>query len=130
MGLAERAWKGCNVGMMEMTARQLGERLRAPERLILLDVREPHEREFARIPAPPSVADLHIRMTEITSRVAELRGAVDDEAAPIVVYCHHGVRSAHVAEWLRRQGFAEVWNLEGGIDAYSVEVDPGLARYI
>ena len=49
--------------------------------------------------------------------------------AEIVVYCHHGMRSAAAAEWLRDQGFAKVRNLEGGVDRWSIEVDSTQRRY-
>jgi rhodanese-related sulfurtransferase len=47
----------------------------------------------------------------------------------LVVVCHHGVRSMNVTAWLRRQGFEKAQSLRGGIDAWSVEVDPAVARY-
>jgi rhodanese-related sulfurtransferase len=47
----------------------------------------------------------------------------------LVVVCHHGVRSMNVTTWLRRQGFEKAQSLRGGIDAWSVEVDPKVARY-
>jgi rhodanese-related sulfurtransferase len=47
----------------------------------------------------------------------------------IVVHCHHGGRSARVTSWLRQQGFANVQNMTGGIDAWSLEVDPQVPRY-
>jgi rhodanese-related sulfurtransferase len=52
-----------------------------------------------------------------------------DRDAELVVYCHHGMRSAAAATWLRDQGFTRVRNLVGGIDHWSLEVDPSLRRY-
>lgn len=98
------------------------------ERLALLDVREPHERRFVAIPAGPGVLDIHIPLAAIPARLDELRAAVGD--LPLIVYCHHGVRSLMAAHWLAGQGFPGPINLEGGIDAWSVEADPGLPRYI
>jgi adenylyltransferase/sulfurtransferase len=49
--------------------------------------------------------------------------------ADIVVYCHHGMRSAAAVEWLRDQGFARVRNLVGGIDRWSLDIDPTMRRY-
>jgi rhodanese-related sulfurtransferase len=46
-----------------------------------------------------------------------------------VVYCHHGMRSAAAADWLREQGFTRVRNLTGGIDRWSLDVDPATRRY-
>ena len=57
-------------------------------------------------------------------RLAEL-----DPAQPVVCICHHGARSAQVVAFLERQGFAAVYNLAGGVDAWSGEVDPAVPRY-
>jgi rhodanese-related sulfurtransferase len=99
---------------------ELAERLRAPNsRVVLLDVREPDEREAARI--EPS---LHIPMYDVPRRVKEI--PADRE---VVVYCHSGSRSMMVAGYLEGQGFVGVGNLTGGIDAWSRKVDPSVPRY-
>lgn len=86
----------------------------------LVDVREPWERETARIEG-----SLSIPMNEIPARAAgEL-----NPSERLLVLCHHGVRSMNVAVWLRRQGFAQAQSLRGGIDAWSLEVDRALPRY-
>lgn len=85
----------------------------------LLDVREPAE--LAIVSIPGSVA---IPMREIPGRLPEL-----DRDRPIVVMCHSGVRSRHVAAFLLANGFEQVFNLDGGIDAWSTDVDPELPRY-
>jgi rhodanese-related sulfurtransferase len=90
-----------------------------PTGVVLLDVREPYEREIARI--EPSI---HIPMGEIAGRTDEL-----PKDREIVVYCHGGVRSAMVAGYLEAKGFSPVSNLSGGIDAWSVRVDPKVPRY-
>jgi rhodanese-related sulfurtransferase len=100
----------------EEVARRLKER---PGHVVLLDVREPYERELANI--EPS---LHIPMSEVPERVGEI-----PKDREIVVYCHSGARSAMVAGFLASRGFRSVANLDGGIDAWSVEVDPGVPRY-
>ena len=86
---------------------------------ILLDVREPWERETARI--EPS---LHIPMGDIPSRVQDI-----DPDDRIVVYCHHGVRSMNVTAWLRQQGFEKAQSMTGGIDRWSRFVDPKVPLY-
>jgi rhodanese-related sulfurtransferase len=109
---------------------ELLRRLRAGERPILLDVREADERTFCRIAAPPGLADLHFPLSTLAAHAAELDEALGPEPrAPIVVYCHHGVRSMMVASWLNRRGLGGVENLDGGIDAWSVEADPSVRRY-
>ena len=86
---------------------------------IFIDVREPWEH------AHVSVADaLHIPMQTIPARPAEL-----DPARAHVLMCHHGMRSYRVAEYLQQAGFARLYNLDGGIDAWALEVDPSLPRY-
>lgn len=88
-------------------------------RIVLLDVREPEEVALVRLPGA-----LHIPMSEIPGRLHEL-----DPDADMVVYCHHGIRSANVAGFLRQRDFENVANLSGGIDAWAQTVDPSLPRY-
>jgi rhodanese-related sulfurtransferase len=111
----------------ELAPRELQERLVSGESLTLLDVREPRERAFCAIPVPSAAINLHIPMREIPSHVDELQEAVS--RGPLVLYCHHGVRSRSVAEWLAGRGLSGLFNLQGGIDAWSVEVDPRVPRY-
>lgn len=65
-------------------------------------------------------------MSEIAERVGELDGVKDQH---VVVYCHHGGRSLRVAGFLRQHGFAKAQSMAGGIDQWSVQVDPSLPRY-
>jgi adenylyltransferase/sulfurtransferase len=102
----------------EITASELKRRLDAGDAPAVLDVREPWEHELGAIPEARLIP-----MDELEWRVGEL-----DPEREVVVYCHHGQRSAAVVQWLRRQGFPAV-NLAGGIDGWAVEVDPTLARY-
>ena len=91
--------------------------------LVFLDVREPWEVARASIDVPGTTRRF-VPMREIPARVGEL-----DPAQPVVCICRHGARSAQVVAFLERAGFASVYNLAGGIDAWSREVDPGVARY-
>lgn len=90
---------------------------------LLLDVREPWEFEAAAIRLP-GTRTLNMPMNQVPRRVAEL-----DPAQPILCICHHGMRSAQVVAFLERAGFDSVYNLAGGIDAWSVQVDPAVPRY-
>ena len=90
-----------------------------PDSLVLLDVREPYERQMASI-----VPSLHIPMNEVPDRLGEI-----PRDRQVVVYCHSGVRSSMVAAFLETSGFESVANLSGGIDAWSVRVDPKVPRY-
>jgi rhodanese-related sulfurtransferase len=103
----------------QLSPTQLKQRLDAGQPLVLLDVREPEEVALVRLNG-----SRHIPMGDIPGRVHEL-----DPDADIVVYCHHGIRSASVAAFLKQRDFASVANLSGGIDAWSLTVDPALPRY-
>lgn len=91
--------------------------------LLLLDVREPWEVALARVDLP-GVARLDMPMHTVPARVAEL-----DPSQPVVCICHHGGRSAQVVAFLQRQGHARVYNLAGGVDAWSTQVDRDVPRY-
>lgn len=90
---------------------------------LLLDVREHVEFAHAAIRLE-GTRTLHIPMNEVPARLAEL-----DPAQPVLCVCHHGMRSAQVAMYLERAGFAAVYNLAGGIDAWSRQIDPTVPRY-
>jgi rhodanese-related sulfurtransferase len=85
----------------------------------LLDVREPWEVALCTI-----AGSITIPMGEVPARADEL-----DPERPLVCVCHHGMRSLQVALFLDRRGFAQTWNLTGGIDAWAREVDPSCATY-
>ena len=90
---------------------------------MVLDVREPWEIETASVKAEGFELKL-MAMGEVPKRWHEL-----DPSRPIACLCHHGMRSLQVARYLQQQGFAEVVNLQGGIDAWSSTVDPTVPRY-
>lgn len=93
----------------------------------MLDVREPFERELCAISVPETSEDLYIAMNTIPGRIDEVREAC--ALGRMVVYCHHGVRSRMVVDWLSGNGLSGVANLEGGIAAWSETVDPTVRRY-
>ncbi len=86
---------------------------------VLLDVREPHELAICQIDGSQSIP-----MRSVPGRIAEI-----SRDQRILVLCHHGGRSMQVTQYLRANGYENVSNIAGGIDAWSQEVDPGLARY-
>ncbi len=90
---------------------------------LLLDVREPWETALARVPQGRAAA-LDVPMMQIPRRLADI-----DRSRPVVCICHHGVRSAQVVAFLLQQGWPSVYNLTGGIDAWSLEVDATVPRY-
>ena len=94
---------------------------------VVLDVREPWELQTASV-TEEGFRLVHIPMREVPARLTELQG--DGEAdLPIACLCHHGMRSQQVANYLLQNGFSGVVNLQGGIDAWSAELDPGVPRY-
>jgi len=103
----------------EIAPAALAMRLARGDALRVIDVREPWEHAIA-----------HLEHAELVpmQQVPTAHHAWDRRAT-YVVYCHHGMRSAMVADYLRAAGFGQVLNLAGGIDRWSVEVDPSVARY-
>jgi len=94
-----------------------------PDELQLIDVREPWEVEKAAIPGCIVLP---------LSQFGQWEGQIHDHldpAAETIVLCHHGIRSAQMCQWLATQGFTQVKNLVGGIDAYSMQVDNSVPRY-
>jgi rhodanese-related sulfurtransferase len=89
--------------------------------VLLLDCRTAEEYAIAKIEG-----SVLIPMQEIGERLAELEPWRDK---PIIVHCHHGVRSLRVTHFLREKGFSQAQSMKGGIDAWSVEVDPSVPRY-
>jgi len=105
--------------MNDITVEELARWRESGKTFILLDVREPDELESAALPGV-----LHIPMRDVPARAGEI-----DREADIAVICHMGGRSARVAQFLRSQGYSNVVNVEGGIDAYSERVDDSVPRY-
>jgi rhodanese-related sulfurtransferase len=95
--------------------------LDAPDAPRLIDVREQEEWEICRLPGA--------ELLPLSRFAEEFSGTLRDPSEKLLIYCHHGMRSAHAAQFLKRQGYSDVVNLAGGIDAWSVEVDPAVRRY-
>ena len=106
--------------IQQITANQLATRQDAGERFYLLDVRTPAEHAIAALPASKLIP-----LNELAARFSEIQVPEGDT---LVVYCHHGIRSMHAGLFLAQRGFTPL-SLEGGIEAWSIEVDPGVPRY-
>lgn len=102
-----------------ITPRELKERLDTGAPLCLLDVREEWENSLAKLEG-----SVLIPLGTLPQSLNKL-----DRNAEIVAYCHHGMRSADATGFLLQQGFTNVKNLVGGIDAWSIQVDPNVPRY-
>jgi rhodanese-related sulfurtransferase len=108
-----------------VSAPDLQARLLGGEAIQLVDVREPAELERAALAYPV----VHLPLSRSEEWVSRIDGLMDRNR-PVVVLCHAGVRSWQFACWLMEtQRFTDVWNLQGGIEAWSVEVDPSVPRY-
>jgi rhodanese-related sulfurtransferase len=104
---------------MEITPAEMKERLDRGENFLLVDVREPWEHELCRIEGAKLIP-----MGSIPTNLQALD--VDED---VVCYCHHGMRSMDVAVWLRGQGVQRAKSLAGGIERWSLEIDPRVPRY-
>jgi rhodanese-related sulfurtransferase len=107
-----------NNGIPEITPKDLKARLDKGDDLFILDVREPHEYQ---------ICNLHghlIPLGELPNRVNEL-----DSSREIVAHCRSGARSGKAVEFLQQLGFKKIWNLKGGILAWSDQVDPSVPKY-
>jgi rhodanese-related sulfurtransferase len=94
-----------------------------PGRPLVLDVREPWEVQVASV-KPQDFDLVAIPMNQIPGRLGEL-----PQDRPIACLCHHGTRSQRVAQFLEQQGYTDVANIAGGIDAWTRERDPAVPRY-
>jgi rhodanese-related sulfurtransferase len=108
-------WAIINITPLELKAR-----LDAGEKIRLVDVREPDEWAIARLPE----AEL-IPLGEFQQRALDELSPEE----PLVLYCHHGMRSGRAQDYLKMQGYANVLNLAGGIDAWALQIDPAMKRY-
>ena len=108
----------------EITVRELARQIAEnAESLQLIDVREPEETSLA------FIEGFTILPLSQFSQWSETITTRFDPEAETIVLCHHGIRSAQMCQWLLSQGFSNVKNVAGGIDAYSVMVDRNIPRY-
>lgn len=103
----------------ELSAKEAAARLAQQPELCLIDVREDFEREICSLPGSQ----------QLTEALAETMLRDWPRERQILFICHHGFRSRAVMEYFLQQGFAQVYNLTGGIDAWARDIDPSLARY-
>jgi rhodanese-related sulfurtransferase len=112
----------------ELTPAEIAEHLARGDDFILLDVRERYELAAASLNSHADVATVPV--SDIIRRgPAALPPAAQDTRAEIVLFCHHGIRSAQVGAWLLQNGWTNVSHMEGGIDAYARDVDPSVGFY-
>jgi rhodanese-related sulfurtransferase len=111
----------------EITVTELGAKLKSDEEFILLDVRELSELERAK------VTDSRLEVVPMSrlggEGVAALSESARSQDIPVYVFCHHGNRSMQVTMWLVQQGYKNVFNVSGGINAYAGKVDSSVGLY-
>lgn len=90
-----------------------------PAAVLLIDVREPFERDICKIDGAEAIP-----MRQIPENLDSL-----PHDRHLLIHCHHGGRSMRLTQYLRANGFERVSNVAGGIDAWALEIQPGMARY-
>lgn len=105
----------------EISVQELARHIAAGGALLLIDVRQPWEHALAALPG-----SVLIPLGELPRRLAELQPT---PGTTLVAYCHHGIRSRTAGVILKRAGFENVHSLAGGIDAWSLQIDPDVPRY-
>lgn len=109
-------------GPLEISVREVKQYLDEGKTLHLIDVREPNEFAICKIEGAALVP-----MRTVPGELADLQAKAG--TAPLIVFCHHGVRSLNVVHWLREQGIENCASMSGGIDAWSATIDPSVPRY-
>jgi rhodanese-related sulfurtransferase len=107
---------------LETTPQDIQRRIDAGEPLALIDVREPEEFAITRIQGATLIP-----MRNIPASLQQLEAKAGETT--LIVFCHHGVRSLNVVDWLREQGVSACQSMAGGIDAWSAVVDQSVPRY-
>ena len=106
----------------EITPREVKSKLDQGEAIHLIDVREPEEYQMSRIEGGELIP-----MRTVPAALQSLEEKAD--SGLLVVFCHHGVRSLNVVNWLRQSGVENCQSMAGGIDRWSAEIDPAVPRY-
>ena len=104
---------------LQITAKEVSERITRGEKMLLVDVREPWEYDLCRISGA--------KLIPLGTLPSSMNALLD--ADNVICYCNHGMRSLDAAVWLRQQGVENAKSMAGGIDRWSVEVDPQVPRY-
>ena len=107
---------------LEISPQDLRERINRGESIVILDVREPLEFQLSRIDGA-----VPIPMGSVPGELQRIEALSDQ--GDLAVLCHHGVRSLNVVLWLRQQGIENCRSVAGGIDRWSLEIDPKVPRY-
>ena len=104
---------------LQILPMELKQRLDQGDKLLLVDVREPGEYQICRIEGA--------KLIPLGALPNHVQSLPDDEE--VICYCHHGIRGLDAAVWLRQQGIQRAKSLAGGIERWSLEIDPNIPRY-
>ncbi len=107
---------------LEMTPQEVQSLQNENKPFVLIDVREPNEWAISRLEGATLLP-----MNTVPANLQTIETQADEN--PLVVYCHHGVRSLHVVAWLREHGVENCWSMSGGIDRWSREIDSSVPLY-
>lgn len=105
---------------LQISAKEVNERIARGAKLLLVDVREPWEYDLCKIPGAKLIP-----LGTIPANLNTLLDVADE----VICYCHHGMRSLDAAVWLRQQGVESAKSMAGGIERWSAEIDPSVPRY-
>lgn len=105
----------------EITVQEASELLAGPHPPRLVDCREPEELAICKLEGS--------ELIPFPTFMQEAPGKLTDHSEPILILCHHGVRSAYAAEYLAEMGYDQVRSVRGGIEAWAQEIDPSMPRY-
>lgn len=107
---------------LEIQLAEAKQKLQTDSKAVIIDVREPEEYALAHLEG-----SWLIPMQSVPAELQKLEGLADD--GELLILCHHGVRSLQVAAWLQARGIENAVSIAGGIDRWSVEIDPSIPRY-
>ncbi|MBX3015473.1 MAG: hypothetical protein KF832_28390 [Caldilineaceae bacterium] len=114
-------------GAPEISVKEVEQKRQAAEAFVWIDVREAEE--LARV----SIQDVriqHVPLSDLADRqLKALPAEAQDQQAEVIVFCHHGMRSAQVTAWLHQQGWQKVSSMAGGVAAWAQEIDPSIGTY-
>ena len=115
-------------GAPEISVKELVAKQQAGEEFIWIDVREPQEYAAAQIPDENIV---YIPLSQVAEKQLDAIPDTVQQAkdAEVIIFCHHGMRSAQMVMWLSQQGWNNALNMEGGIQAWADEIDPSVGVY-
>jgi rhodanese-related sulfurtransferase len=111
----------------QVSVNEVAVKLNDNQPVLLLDVREPHEWQMAKI---PDERILYVPMSKLVQNGTEVfPDQIKDTDRELIVFCHHGIRSAQVVTWMHKQGWKKVFSMTGGIDTYARIIDPSVGTY-